>query len=55
MHATLRGRFLALLPAFVLLAGAMMASPALAATFVYVGNAESTRSTCSSSTGRPAT
>jgi 6-phosphogluconolactonase len=41
MHATLRGRFSALLPAFVLLAGLVMAAPARAATFVYVSHAES--------------
>ena len=41
MHGTPRRAFLALLPALAMLWGMVMASPARAATFVYVGNAES--------------
>ena len=41
MRGTRRRAFLAVLPVVAVLGGAMMASPARAATFVYVGNAES--------------
>ncbi|MGH6804910.1 MAG: lactonase family protein, partial [Methyloceanibacter sp.] len=41
MRGTFRYGLLALLPAIAMVSGAMMASPAGAATFVYVGNAES--------------
>ena len=41
MRGTLRYELLAVLPVVVMIAGVMMASPARAATFVYVGNAES--------------
>jgi 6-phosphogluconolactonase len=41
MHGTLRRASRAMLVLFVVVSGAMMASPAPAATFVYVGNAES--------------
>ena len=41
MHGTLCRAVLALLPAVAVLGGLVMASPARAATFVYVGNAES--------------
>src|SRR5713101_3867131 len=41
MHGTLRLAFLATLAAVTLVTGTLMAPPARAATFVYVGNAES--------------
>jgi hypothetical protein len=41
MRGTFRYGLLALLSAIAMVAGAMMALPARAATFVYVGNAES--------------
>src|SRR5712692_461994 len=41
MGGTFRSGLLALVPAVAVVSGAMMASPATAATFVYVGNAES--------------
>jgi hypothetical protein len=41
MRGTLRYALLALLPAIAVVAGTMMQSPVRAATFVYVGNAES--------------
>jgi 6-phosphogluconolactonase len=41
MHGARRHAFLALLPVVAMVWGTMMATPARAATFVYVGNAES--------------
>ena len=41
MRGTLCYGLLAVLPVVAMVAGVMMASPARAATFVYVGNAES--------------
>ncbi len=41
MHGTLRLAFLATLAGVTLVTGTLMAPPARAATFVYIGNAES--------------